>query len=58
MDIFWKYEKAKNNQQSFNVSRGLNLMQQPQSQQPTYIEMLRNSSFTNAANLDIDTLQN
>ena len=55
MDIFWKYEKAKNDQQSFSISRGLNLLQQPQSQKPTYTEMLRNSSFTNA-NLDTDTL--
>ena len=55
MGIFWKYEKAKNDQQSFSISRGLNLLQQPQSQKPTYTEMLRNSSFTNA-NLDTDTL--
>ena len=30
-----------------------NLFQHPQLQQPYYTEMLRNSSFTNAANFDI-----
>ena len=50
MDIFWKWEEAKNKQQSFNVNRGSSLLQLPQLQQQSYTELLRNSSFTNAAN--------
>ena len=33
MNIFWEYEEAKNNQQSFNVNTGSNLLQFPQLQQ-------------------------
>ena len=55
-DIFWEYEEAKNKHQLFNLNRRLNLLRQPHLQQPFYTEMLRNSSFTNAANFDIDTL--
>ena len=55
-DIFWEYEEAKNNQQLFNLNRRSNLLRQPHLQQPSYTEILRNSSFTNAANFDIGTL--
>ena len=46
-------KKQKSNQQPFNVNSGSNLLQHPQSQQPSHTEMLRNSSFTNAANLTL-----
>ena len=48
-----KKQKITNNR---NVNCGSNLLQHPQLQKPFYTEMLRNSSFTNAANDDIDTL--
>ena len=56
MDIFCDYEEVHINQQSLSVNRGSSLSQHPKLQQPFYTEMLRNSSFTNAAKVDIDTL--
>ena len=49
-------KKQQNNQQPFSINRSSNILQHPQLQQPSYTEMLRNSSFTDAANFVIDTL--
>ena len=57
MDLFWENEEAKNNQQSLSVYRSSNLLQHSQLQEPSYKELPRNSSFTNASNFDIHTLE-
>lgn len=48
--------RSKNIQQSLNVNWASNLLQHPQLQQVCYTEMLKNPSFTKAADFDIDTL--
>ena len=53
---FWECEEAKNNQQCFNVNRDSSLLQHSQLQQAFYTETLKNSSASNVASFDIDTL--